>query len=96
LHYSGGRLGRHPTTLLLLGNEPAKVVSERQGHSSVTVTLETNSHALRPTQKSAAGVMAMLGRRSRPAGRNERDWLRLGYKPPPGCNTEWTRPASGY
>jgi integrase len=32
--------------LLLLADQPAKVVSERLGHSSVTLTLDTYSHVL--------------------------------------------------
>jgi integrase len=33
-------------TLLLLADEPAKVVSERLGHSTITLTLDTYSHVL--------------------------------------------------
>ena len=38
-------------TLLLLADENAKVVSERLGHSSVTLTLDTYSHVLPTMQK---------------------------------------------
>jgi hypothetical protein len=41
-------------TLLLLADQPAKVVSERLGHSSVTLTLDTYSHVL-PTMQTAGG-----------------------------------------
>jgi integrase len=47
-------------TLLLLANEPAKVVSERLGHSSVTLTLDTYSHVLPAMQKRAADVMGRI------------------------------------
>ncbi|WP_139905657.1 tyrosine-type recombinase/integrase [Clostridium thermarum] len=41
-------------TLLLLHNVPAKVVSERLGHSSVNITLDIYSHVLPSMQKAAA------------------------------------------
>ena len=44
-------------TLLLVADVPAKVVSERLGHSSVTLTLDTYSHVLPTMQKKAADVM---------------------------------------
>ncbi len=47
-------------TLLLLADQPAKVVSERLGHSSVTFTLDTYSHVLPTMQKRAADVMGMI------------------------------------
>lgn len=47
-------------TLLLLANEPAKVVSERLGHSSVTLTLDTYSHVLPTMQKRAADVLGAI------------------------------------
>lgn len=40
-------------TLLLLAGENPKVVSERLGHSSVTMTLDTYSHVLPNMQKAA-------------------------------------------
>ncbi len=40
-------------TLLLSENEHPKVVSERLGHASVTLTLDTYSHVL-PTMQEAA------------------------------------------
>jgi integrase len=49
-------------TLLLLADQPAKVVSERLGHSSVALTRDTYSHVLPTRQKRAASVMgAILG-----------------------------------
>jgi integrase len=46
-------------TLLLLAGENPKVVSERLGHATVTLTLDTYSHVLPTMQKQAA---AKLGR----------------------------------
>ena len=40
-------------TLLLAANEHPKIISERQGHASVTLTLDTYSHVL-PTMQQAA------------------------------------------
>jgi integrase len=51
---------------LLLADQPAKVVSERLGHSSITLTLDTYSHVLPTMQKRAADVMGrILGQRPR-------------------------------
>jgi integrase len=47
-------------TLLLLADTPAKVVSERLGHSSVTLTLDTYSHVLPTMQRRAADVMGVI------------------------------------
>ena len=47
-------------TLLLLADTPAKVVSERLGHSSITMTLDTYSHVLPTMQKRAADVMGRI------------------------------------
>jgi integrase len=47
-------------TLLLLANESAKVVSERLGHSSITLTLDTYSHVLPTMQRRAADVMGRI------------------------------------
>jgi integrase len=44
-------------TLLLLAEENAKVVSERLGHASVQLTLDTYSHVLPAMQKRAAEKM---------------------------------------
>ena len=44
-------------TLLLLANVPAKVVSERLGHASVTITLNTYSHVLPDMQRQAADAL---------------------------------------
>jgi integrase len=50
-------------TLLLLADVPAKVVSERLGHSSITLTLDTYSHVLPTMQRKAADLMGqILGR----------------------------------
>jgi integrase len=55
-------------TLLLLADEPAKVVSERLGHSTITLTLDTYSHVLPTMQQRAAEKMGrILG--YRPAGK---------------------------
>lgn len=47
-------------TLLLLADVPAKVVSERLGHSSITLTLDTYSHVLPAMQKRAADTMGKI------------------------------------
>ena len=46
--------------LLLLADVPAKVVSERLGHSSITLTLDTYSHVLPAMQKRAADTMGKI------------------------------------
>ena len=49
-------------TLLLLAGEHAKVVSERLGHASVTLTLDTYSHVLPSMQEGSADKLeAMFG-----------------------------------
>lgn len=49
-------------TLLLLKGESAKVVSERLGHASIVLTLDTYSHVLPDMQEAAAAKMeAMFG-----------------------------------
>jgi hypothetical protein len=45
---------------LLLAEVPAKVVSERLGHSTITITLDTYSSVLPAMQARAAGVMSSL------------------------------------
>src|SRR5262249_52013039 len=47
-------------TLLLLADVPAKVVSERLGHSSITLTLDTYSHVLPTMQRQAADLMGQI------------------------------------
>jgi integrase len=48
-------------TLLLLAGPHPKVVAERLGHASITLTLDTYSHVLPTTQEEAAGRLeAML------------------------------------
>ncbi len=52
---------RHTTaTLLLLAGENPKVVSERLGHASITLTLDTYSHVLPDMQKAAAEKLEKL------------------------------------
>jgi integrase len=56
-------------TLLLLADVPAKVVSERLGHSSITLTLDTYSHVLPTMQRGAADLMGqILGRKQAKGG----------------------------
>src|SRR4030095_1452448 len=46
---------RHTSaTLLLAAGEHPKVVSERLGHATITLTLDTYSHVLTPVQQQAA------------------------------------------
>jgi integrase len=47
-------------TLLLLADVSAKVVSERLGHSSITLTLDTYSHVLPTMQRRAADTMGRI------------------------------------
>jgi integrase len=47
-------------TLLLLAGVAAKVVSERLGHSSITLTLDTYSHVLPTMQRRAADLMGQI------------------------------------
>jgi integrase len=54
------------TLLLVLGEHP-KVVSERLGHSSVTITLDTYSHVLPDMQERAAAKLESLLSPSAPA-----------------------------
>ena len=57
-------------TLLLLADVPAKVVSERLGHSSITLPLDTYSHVLLTMQRRAADLMGeILGRRPAEGGK---------------------------
>ncbi|HEV7642922.1 MAG TPA: tyrosine-type recombinase/integrase [Pyrinomonadaceae bacterium] len=52
---------RHTTaTLLLTANENPKVVSERLGHASISLTLDTYSHVLPTMQKSATEKMERM------------------------------------
>jgi hypothetical protein len=45
---------------LLLAEVPAKVVSERLGHASVGITLDTCSHVLPTMQKNAATAIGTI------------------------------------
>jgi integrase len=49
----------HATALLVAGENP-KVVSERLGHASITLTLDTYSHVLPTTQQAAAAKVEAL------------------------------------
>ena len=52
---------RHTTaTLLLSAGENPKVVSERLGHASITLTLDTYSHVLPTMQKEAANKLESM------------------------------------
>jgi integrase len=52
-------------TLLLLANVNAKIVSERRGHASIQLTLDTYSHVLPTMQKQAAEKMdGILGKKA--------------------------------
>jgi integrase len=44
-------------TLLLMADENVKVISERLGHSSIAITLDTYSHVLPGMQRRAADKM---------------------------------------
>lgn len=56
---------RHTTaTLLLRAGVNPKVVSERLGHTTVSVTLDTYSHVLPDTQRDAAEALAAVVRRA--------------------------------
>jgi integrase len=66
-------------TLLLLADEPAKVVSERLGHSSITLTLDTYSHVLPTMQKRAADTMGRI----------------LGHKPAAAASPQRGHPGQG-
>ena len=50
-------LARSCATLLLLHNVNPKVVSERLGHASIGITLDTYSHVLPTMQKQAADAI---------------------------------------
>lgn len=49
----------HATLALQAGIHP-KVISERLGHSSVSITLDTYSHAIPAMQETAASLIAAL------------------------------------
>lgn len=49
----------HATLALAAGIHP-KVVSERLGHASITITLDTYSHAIPAMQETAASLVASL------------------------------------
>ena len=47
-------------TLLLAKGVPVKVVSERLGHASVTITLQVYAHVMPGNQRQAADLFASL------------------------------------
>ena len=47
-------------TLLLSANENPKVVSERLGHSSITLTMDTYSHVLPDMQQGASDKLERM------------------------------------
>lgn len=47
-------------TLLLAANEHPKVVSERLGHASITLTLDTYSHVLPSMQQAASDKLESI------------------------------------
>ena len=47
-------------TLLLAASTPVKVVSERLGHASATVTLQVYAHVMPGNQRAAADLFARL------------------------------------
>ena len=49
-------------TLLLLEGTPAKIVSERLGHASISITLDLYSHVLPYMQYAADAIERALGR----------------------------------
>lgn len=56
---------RHTSATLLLADENVKVISERLGHATVQLTLDTYSHVLPTMQQRAASKMdAILGRKT--------------------------------
>jgi hypothetical protein len=55
-------------TLLLLADVPAKFVSERIGHLSITLTVDTDSYVLPTMQRRAADLMGQI------LGREESNW----------------------
>lgn len=60
----------HATLPLLAGVHP-KVVSERLGHASVSITLDVYSHVIQGMQEEAAAKFdEVLGRRPKDAGQN--------------------------
>ena len=57
----------HATLALAAGVHP-KVVSERLGHASITITLDTYSHAIPAMQETAASLVAALVFNAPPTG----------------------------
>ena len=55
-------------TLLLQAGVHLKIVSERLGHASITITLDTYSHVLPDMQWDAAGVLDKVLRRATRGG----------------------------
>ena len=63
-------LRRTHATLLLAKGVPVKVVSERLGHSTATITLQVYAHVMPGNQRQAADLFASLikGREHDPGG----------------------------
>ncbi|MGH9822447.1 MAG: tyrosine-type recombinase/integrase [Blastocatellia bacterium] len=61
-------------TLLLAAQENPKVVSERLGHASITITLDTYSHVLPSMQQAATDKLEQMlfGSHERPQQRKSR------------------------
>ncbi|HEY6278909.1 MAG TPA: tyrosine-type recombinase/integrase [Streptosporangiaceae bacterium] len=55
-----GSLRDTHATLLLAKGVPVKVVSERLGHASATITLQVYGHVMPGNQRDAAGLFASL------------------------------------
>jgi integrase len=62
----------HATLALRAGIHP-KVVSERLGHATVAITLDTYSHAIPAMQEEAAAKIAQLVFTAKPLGGPDRD-----------------------
>ena len=71
----------HATLALAAGVHP-KVVSERLGHASVTITLDTYSHAIPAMQETAAELVASLVFNHETSSCSpSRGWLSIGGAP---------------
>jgi integrase len=53
-------IGHTSATLALAAGVHPKVVQERPGHSSISITLDTNSHIIKGLQREAAEKVAAL------------------------------------
>jgi len=64
--------GTHATQLLRQGLHP-KIVSERLGHSNISITLDTYSHVLLGMQEDAIAAFDASLRMSLASGKNTQD-----------------------